>query len=38
MLNDRDKPRSELFGEDGLHMNRAGYELWKAVIGPHLLR
>jgi lysophospholipase L1-like esterase len=28
--------RPELFVEDGLHLNREGYDLWKAVIAPHL--
>lgn len=34
---DRDgKPRAELFGDDGLHMNRAGYALWTRLIAPYL--
>jgi lysophospholipase L1-like esterase len=28
--------RGDLFVEDGLHLNRAGYELWKSVIAPAL--
>jgi len=28
--------RGELFVDDGLHLNRAGYDLWKSVIAPHL--
>jgi lysophospholipase L1-like esterase len=28
--------RKELFGEDGLHMNRAGYRLWASVVRPYL--
>jgi lysophospholipase L1-like esterase len=28
--------RPELFVEDGLHLNRAGYELWRSVIAPYL--
>jgi lysophospholipase L1-like esterase len=30
------KVRGDLFVEDGLHLNRAGYELWKSVIAPAL--
>jgi len=30
------KPRKELFRDDGLHLNRKGYELWKSVIEPTL--
>jgi hypothetical protein len=25
-----------LFDESGQHINRAGYELWKKIIAPHL--
>jgi lysophospholipase L1-like esterase len=34
MLDKNGQPRGELFGPDGLHMNRAGYVLWKSVITP----
>ena len=30
------RPRGELFGQDGLHMNREGYSLWRAVITPYI--
>ena len=30
------RPRAELFIEDQLHMNRAGYQLWREIIAPHL--
>ena len=30
------RPRTELYGADLLHLNAAGYALWKAVIGRHL--
>jgi lysophospholipase L1-like esterase len=30
------RPRAELYGADALHLNAAGYALWKAVIGRHL--
>jgi lysophospholipase L1-like esterase len=34
---DRDgRPRPELFVEDGLHMNRAGYALWTRLLAGHL--
>lgn len=32
MLNAGGTPRTELFTEDGLHMNRAGYAIWQAAI------
>jgi len=28
--------RGELFVEDRLHLNQAGYELWRSLIAPHL--
>jgi lysophospholipase L1-like esterase len=36
MLGADGQPRKELFGEDGLHMTRAGYELWTRVVRPYL--
>lgn len=36
MLDARGRPRGELFREDALHLNAAGYALWKAVIARHL--
>jgi lysophospholipase L1-like esterase len=30
------KPIKELFVEDGLHMSRAGYEIWKEILTPYL--
>ena len=36
MLGADGKPRPELFVEDGLHLSRAGYDLWKGVIAPYL--
>jgi lysophospholipase L1-like esterase len=36
MLGADGRPRPELFLEDMLHMNRAGYELWRGIIAPHL--
>jgi len=30
------QPRPELFGPDGLHMNRTGYELWTSILTPLL--
>lgn len=36
MLDATGKPREELFLEDRLHMNRAGYEIWRNVIAPYL--
>lgn len=37
MLDAQGRPREDLFREDRLHMNRAGYELWKRVVAPYLL-
>jgi lysophospholipase L1-like esterase len=36
MLDVHGQPRGELFGEDRLHMNPAGYELWRRVVAPYL--
>ena len=36
MLRADGKPRPELFGGDGLHMNSAGYALWRATLLPVL--
>ena len=30
------RPRPELFGADMLHLNRAGYALWRREISAHL--
>jgi len=36
MLDENGQPRRELFISDMLHMNAAGYELWKSIIEPFL--
>jgi lysophospholipase L1-like esterase len=36
MLDAAGQPRAELFIEDRLHMNRAGYDLWRGIIAPYL--
>lgn len=36
MLGSDEMPRAALFLDDGLHMNRAGYAVWVAVVGPWL--
>ena len=36
MLDAGGQPRAELFVEDRLHMNRAGYDLWRGIIAPFL--
>ena len=36
MLGADGRPRAELFRADALHLNEAGYALWKTVIGSHL--
>jgi lysophospholipase L1-like esterase len=37
MLQQNGDFREELFVEDRLHMNRKGYDIWKAALEPHLL-
>jgi|GEM_PF-989580 len=34
MLGENGEPKPELFVKDGLHMTRAGYELWTSVVMP----
>lgn len=36
MLGDDGRPRKELFREDGLHLNDAGYRLWTGLVAPVL--
>lgn len=36
MLNERGRPRYELFKSDGLHLNEKGYEVWTARLRPYL--
>jgi lysophospholipase L1-like esterase len=36
MLDADELPRAELFRADALHLNSAGYALWKQVIAPHV--
>ena len=36
MLGGDDKPRPELFLADGLHLNAAGYALWREILLPYL--
>ncbi len=36
MLGKDGAPRKELFGPDGLHLNKKGYALWKNVVKPYL--
>lgn len=38
MLGADGAPREELFLDDRLHMNRAGYEIWIGVVGPWLAK
>ncbi|RIK88340.1 MAG: hypothetical protein DCC67_00835 [Planctomycetota bacterium] len=37
MLGDDGQPRRELFRDDGLHLNDAGYALWAELVKPMLL-
>lgn len=36
MLQENNRIRTQLFRDDGLHMNEAGYALWRDIIGPHI--
>jgi lysophospholipase L1-like esterase len=36
MLDKRGEPRKELFIQDMLHMNAAGYRIWQKALEPHL--
>jgi lysophospholipase L1-like esterase len=36
MLGPDEKPRPELFKDDGLHLNATGYKLWADLVRPHL--
>lgn len=36
MLSTDGSPRRELFRQDALHLNEAGYALWRSIIRPHL--
>ena len=38
MLNDKGRPKADLFREDGLHLNETGYELWTGIVRPLLDR
>ena len=36
MLDDKGRPRADLFLPDALHLNATGYAIWKASIADHL--
>jgi lysophospholipase L1-like esterase len=38
MLGSDGRPRAELFLDDGLHLNVAGYQLWNGLVGPVIER
>ena len=38
MLDDEGHPREELFMSDRLHLNPAGYELWRRTLAPYLVK
>lgn len=37
MLDAEGRPRADLFAGDALHLNPAGYAVWKSAISPHLV-
>ena len=38
MINSEGKPMRNLFGPDMLHMNSDGYQIWKEMLEPVLLK
>lgn len=36
MTTPQNRPRTELFGPDKLHMNSTGYELWTKIVTPYI--
>lgn len=38
MLGSNKQPRNDIFLEDQLHMNPAGYAIWQKAIKPHLIK
>ena len=36
MLNAEDRPKPQIFLDDGLHMNEEGYKIWNKIISPYL--
>lgn len=36
MLDADGRPRMELFQDDRLHLNQAGYQLWQTIIAPYV--
>ena len=38
MLNEKGQPKMDIFLDDKLHMNRAGYAIWQKIIQPYLLK
>lgn len=38
MLDANRQPRKDIFKKDNLHMNRAGYEIWRDVLKPVLIK
>ena len=38
MLDENGAPKADLFLKDKLHMNRAGYDLWKETLKPFLIK
>lgn len=38
MIDDEGKPRTDIFLDDNLHMNKEGYAIWTKLVQPYLLR
>lgn len=38
MIDDEGKPRTDIFLDDNLHMNKEGYAIWTKLVQPYLLK
>ena len=38
MLDEQGEPRADIFKEDKLHMNRNGYEIWRDILRPIIIK
>ena len=38
MLDEEGKPRADIFKDDKLHMNRSGYEIWRDILRPVIIK
>jgi lysophospholipase L1-like esterase len=38
MLGEDGKPTRDIYVQDQLHMNTAGYVMWRQIVAPYLVR